>query len=216
MDTILNLKIRRYEIRNGVVEFKEERVPLDIRGDNLSAILDYDTAAARYTGRISSRQLHVTTSAILPLVADFDTDLVFDRGGIQFPRMLLAWPKSRIELSGGITDWKSPRGAFVVRSQISLAELGGVLRVPVEHRGDASFDGRVELAFTPKFRYDVRGRLTGKGLAVRLNGVEMAGATLNADSQVTPEGVTLSRFTAGALGGRFEGHAAIPGSAVLR
>ncbi len=210
IDSILKLKMRRYEIRNGIVEFKEERVPLDIRGDNLVAVLDYDAAKAQYQGHLSSRQLHVETTKILPLIGNFDTDLSFDKNGMRFPTMVFAWPKSRVELAGTLDDWKAMHGSFDVRAKASLAELGDILRIPIEHRGDADFAGKVTLAFTPKFDYDIKGRVNGRNLALRLNGVEVAPVALDADAVVTPAGVDLPRVNVSALGGRFSGRAALP------
>jgi translocation and assembly module TamB len=210
VDTILRLKIGHYEVRNGVVGFKEERVPLDVRGDNLNASLDYDAARDLYQGRLSSRQLHIATTRILPLIGDFDADLSFHRKGIEFPKMIFAWPKSRVELAGALRDWSALTGEFTVRSDVDLAELGPILKVPVEHRGSAAFQGNVNVVFTPRFRYDIRGKLQGRGLAYRVNQVMVTGIGINADTEVTPEGVVLPRFTATALDGKFEGRASLP------
>src|SRR6185369_10219825 len=115
-----------------------------------------------------------------------------------------------VELAGALTNWAAPQGAFDVKSHVALAELGDVLRVPVEHRGEADFEGKVNVVFTPKFEYDIRGRLQAKGLAYRANGIEIAGIALKADSEVTPRGVNLPRVTATGLDGQFQGKASLP------
>jgi translocation and assembly module TamB len=210
VENILKLKVRHYELRHGVVAFKQERVPIDIRGDNLSASLDYDTAGALYRGHVSSRQLHVETTKILPLIGDFDTDLTLDKDRLQLSHSTMQWKDSWVEASGEIRDWSAPRGAFQVRSNIALAELGGVLRLPLERRGQVAFTGTADVAFAPKFSYLIKGHATGRGLAYRWQDVEAAGITLNADGEVTPAGVSVSRFTAAGLGGTFTGRATLP------
>ena len=210
IDTILKLKIRHYELRHGIVEFKEERLPLNVSGDNFSANLDYDVAAKLYRGHVSSRQLHVETTAILPLIGDFDTDLTLESKQIRFSKMRMAWKQSWVELSGVIQDWSAVRGEFAVRSNVSIAELGPVLHIPLEHRGDAAFNGNLRIAFKPKFVYSLAGKVNARNLAVRAGSVELNGISLRADAQVSQLGVLVPHFTATGLDGSFEGRASIP------
>ncbi len=210
IDTLLRLKVRHYEVRNGVVEFREERIPLDIRGDNLNAALDYDSGRASYRGHLSSRQLHVQAPKLLPLVGDFNADFAFDKNGIEFPKLTFAWPKSHIELAGALTNWNALRGAFDVNASLSLAELGDVLRVPIEHRGDASFQGKMQIAFSPKFDYDLRGAVTGRNLAARFNSVEVAPVAVDGDAILTAAGLELPHAKLSALGGTFNGRVSLP------
>ena len=209
-DTILRLKVRHYEIRQGTVEFKEQRVPLDIRGDNLVAKLDYDATYDHYFGHLSSRQLHVETREILPLIADFDTDLVFEHRGLRFPKTTLKWAQSHVEMSGALEDFNALHGGFDVRSMVSLSELGGVLRVPIEHRGEVDFNGHIDVAFAPTFSYHLKGAMAARNLAARLNGIEVAPVAVSAEAELKASGITLERVRASLLGGQFEGAVSIP------
>lgn len=210
VDSILKLKIRHYEVKQGIIEYKQERVPIDIRGDNLSLSMDYDVARALYRGNVSAQQLHIETIKILPLVADFSTALMFDKDGMTFQDGRMAWRESQVLLDGTLRDWKAPLGEFNVHANVSLPELGGVLRLPLERRGRAAFEGKATIHFVPTFEYDVLGKLTGHGLAYRTRTIEVAGIGVNADAQVTPAGVKIPHFVATALGGTLTGHAALP------
>ena len=209
-DSILRLKVRHYEVRQGTVEFKERRIPLDIRGDNLVAKLDYDPAHDHYTGHISSRQLHIETREILPLIADFDTDLVFERRGLRLAKTTLQWPHSRVEMSGALEDFNALHGGFDVRSRLSLAELGAVLRVPIEHRGEVDFNGHVDVVFAPTFSYHLKGAMAARNLGARFNGVEVAPVAVSADTDLSPAGIRLDQVNASLLGGAFRGSVSVP------
>lgn len=49
-EQLLRLKARHFELHHGIAEVKEQRIPFDIRGDDLMASFDYDSAGPRYNG----------------------------------------------------------------------------------------------------------------------------------------------------------------------
>lgn len=210
IDNFLKLKIRHYEIRQGVFEFRQDRVPFDIRGDNLSVSLDYDPHGPAYHGHLASRQLHIQAPTLLPLIADFDTGIDLDKDQLQFSKTRFAWKESHLEASGALRDWSAPHLEADVRSNVSLSELGGALRFPIEHRGEAAFIGKVTATFAKQFAYSIRGHLTAHGLAARVRDVIVSPIGLQAEVHVTPAGVTASRFAATLLGGSATGVASIP------
>lgn len=210
IDNFLKLKIRHYEIRQGVFEFRQDRVPFDIRGDNLAVSLDYDPQVPAYRGHVASRQLHIQAPKLLPLIADFDTNIALDKDQLQFSKVRLAWKESHVEASGTLRDWSAPHLEADVRSSVSLSELGDVLHFPIEHRGEAAFIGKVTATMAPRFTYSVRGHLTAHGLAARIRDVIVSPIGLQAEVHVTPAGVTASRFAATLLGGSATGVASIP------
>src|SRR5262249_19878214 len=77
-ETILDLKVARFDIERGVVEIKAEgqgkkRLAWNARGENLKAVLDYAGGGApNYHGVISMRPLHATYGSYGPLDASVD------------------------------------------------------------------------------------------------------------------------------------------------
>ena len=57
--------------------------------------------------------------------------------------------------------------------------------------------------------WQARSNVSAKGLAVDRAGVRIAGASLDAFADWTPDRLTVSRLSVVALGGRFDGTAAI-------
>ena len=49
IDRFISLAIRHFELRNGTAAVGNQRVPLDVRGDNLNATFDYDRTVPRYS-----------------------------------------------------------------------------------------------------------------------------------------------------------------------
>ena len=71
-EQLLDLKVRRFGIENGWVEYNSQRIPLEIRGEHLQASLAYRADGPRYTGHISSAHVQAVSSTV-KLPVDFSS-----------------------------------------------------------------------------------------------------------------------------------------------
>lgn len=213
---LLDLAIQRFELRDGAIEFNDQRTTFDVRGQNLRASFDFNAAGKFYQGHVSSRQLHLNAAQVGPLAFDFDTDVRLLQDRLELTGTHFITAKSRIDTSGTIRDFAAPRGEFDVRAALSLAELGTPLRIPIEHRGDAEFAGKAAFSFAKKFDYSVRGRLSARDLAFRNARVQLSGVGVRGALEVAPGGARLSNLEARVLGGSFSGSAELRGFRELR
>jgi translocation and assembly module TamB len=208
-EQILKLGARHFELRHGTLELREERIPFDIRGDNLVAVFDYDSSGPRYRGHLSSRQLHWEGRYIRPVAFDFDTDLTLDKDRLQISNATFLAGRSRLVASGALQNWADPRADFTFDSNLFMADLSKLVKIPIEPQGDANVRGQATLAWGHGFQFGADGQLAARGLAWRDNQVHIAGVGARGDFQLRRDGVTLPRLTATALGGTWEGRVAI-------
>jgi translocation and assembly module TamB len=204
---LLDIAVGRFEAHGGTFAFKDEKTPFDIRAENLRAVLDFDRSGPMYKGHVASKQVRLNSSAAGPLAMDLDADVRLLKDRIEIPDARLRTERSKVDASGALTNILQPRGEFNVRASVSLAELGKPLRLPIEHRGEASFDGKVRFAGAPKFDYAIQGRFDGRDLAVRNGGVQISGIRVRSAVEVTPAGLRATGLTGTAMGGTFSGSA---------
>ncbi len=209
IERFISLAIRHFELRDGVAQVRNERLPLDVRGDDLKASFDYDRTGPRYAGRVSSRQLHLSAKYVRNAAFDFDSAVAIERNGLGFTATNIAFGKSRIQASGQMRDWQALRGEFDFDAGLSLADVDRISPIPVEPRGEVASKGRVTLSFAPAFTMRLDGTATGRALAYRDQHVRIESVNVNAAYHLDPDGVTMPRVTAFLLGGRFEGRAAV-------
>lgn len=206
VDRLFQIAIRHFEIHNGLVEVRNAKLPFDIRGDDLTAVLDYDRAGPRYRGHVSSRQLHFQARNVNPLAFDFDTDLTADKNQLAFTNTSFLAGRTKVQASGSMNTRGSPEVHFQFEAAMPVAELRQAVKVPVESAGDVSARGTGLLNWKNGFEYRIDGRFTGRGLAYRDPRIHVAGIAASGEFHLEPGAVSLPRLTATALGGTFDGH----------
>lgn len=201
-EQLLKLKVQHFELRNGTAVVRGERVPFDVRGDNLVANFNYEPAGPAYRGHVSSRELHWEGFGIRPVAFDFDTDVVLNQDRLQIAKATVTTGQSRLDAAGVLENWTDPRLDISFDSNVLIADMASVVSLPMESTGAATVRGR---GWITARDFSVDGQMTARGLAYRDRRIHVAGVGARGDFRVTPAGVLIPRFTAAALGGTFEG-----------
>ena len=115
-EDLLNLAVRRYQIDDGIVEYDNQKIPLNVRGEDLRAAMTYERAGPRYRGEFRSRRARVMAAGLPPLEIDATAAFVLEKSQIEFSRIHFATGDSRADLSGILTDVRAPRGTFAVKA----------------------------------------------------------------------------------------------------
>ena len=61
---LLDLKVRHFELSNGVVTVDERRIPFDVRGEGVRLLARYERARPRYEIELSSEQLGIDSAKL--------------------------------------------------------------------------------------------------------------------------------------------------------
>lgn len=199
-EKLLKIAARRFELRHGLANIRDEQIPFDIRGEDLMAAFDYDAKGPRYVGHLSSRQLHWSGRYIHPVAFDFDTDLVLDRDQLRIAKASFKSGRSVLHAAGSLQD-------LSFDANVSVAELANVVRLPIQSQGDAKVHGNAVLNWEHKFQYAANGQFTATGLAYKDSRVHVSGIGARGRFELGPDGVALPQLYATALGGSFEGRA---------
>ena len=210
-DAILNLKIGRFEVRNGE-SFVESPgsppsvVPWSGTGQNLTALVTYDPSRDRYAGDVSLAPLHLTLEGYGPADIEVHANAAMERSRIVAPKVILKTATSEID----ITDFSMGSFAAPVLTanydvKGSAAEALRILHSKLPVSGNIDVTGKARYVSPREF--SLAGDVRGTGLAYgSIRNIRLAG-TLNG----TQDKMTLTGLRAGVLGGEVAGNVELKG-----
>ncbi|MCU1276125.1 MAG: hypothetical protein JWO48_3556, partial [Bryobacterales bacterium] len=123
LETIVNLAIQHFDLRNGSLTFAERKAPLDARGENLKAQFTYNTVMSQYKGQISIQPLYVRSGGNQPMNIDVVLPVVLGKDKVELKNARLTTPESEVVISGGMDHLVAPHTAAHVNARIALAEV---------------------------------------------------------------------------------------------
>ena len=206
-EQLLDLKVQHFALRDGFAEYNFQRIPLDIQGNALQATLGYEPSGPRYTGTISSHELHVSAPQIKhPIVFDLYTKVALGRNSIQVLETRLSSQGSSIEMKGAVSDLAAPKAALEISAAVPVKELNQAFGLPLESTGGFKFSGSGSVEINP-LQYKVEGRLTGRGLAYAYKDTSVKNIVLDSRVEATPARINLRNLDVSAMNGHFRGEA---------
>jgi translocation and assembly module TamB len=207
LEQLLDLKVRHFEINQGVVEVNLKQAPLDIRGDNLQALLSYeDGTAPRYLVKASSQQLQLKTANLQTIAGDLTMDASLERDQIVFSQVTYRLQKSKVEARGTLVHVANPAVSFQANAEIDVAEAARIVELPELRSGVLTFQG--EARYGPP-GFVLSGNLKGARLSYRNRNLALSQISLKSAMTLTTSLVTLQGLSMGSLGANFTGRAEV-------
>jgi translocation and assembly module TamB len=204
-EDLLDLAVRRYEVVNGLVEYDDRKIPLNLRGENLRASMNYERREHRYRGELAMRQVRLMAGGALPLDLDTSAQFVIERSRIEFTRLRIATRQSRADLTGVLNDVRAPHGTLTVKAVVAVRDAVAAFQLPIASAGAAALDGQMAVSFAKVFGFSLNGRLSARGMGYTRDRLKIDGADLRADMRMTLDGVSLRAVTLTALGSTITG-----------
>ena len=204
-DHVLDVAAHRWEIVDGLVEYDNRIVPLNIRGENLEIRADYESLGPRIRGQLASRRVRVVAPGFGPVEVDASANFAIDRSKLEFPRIRLTTRGSRFDLAGELQNVEAPHGSFSLRANIPVRDVVSLWQVPLASTGTVFLDGRLSLTLTQQFDYGFNGRVTARGIGYVRDRVHISGADIQAGLSVAPGKLALRGMNATVLGSTITG-----------
>ena len=206
-DRLLDLKLRHFEARDGMIDYNSQKFPLDLQGDGVEASIVYETVGPRYLAAISARETRVSSPRLQNSVAfGFTSKLALERKAIRILEAGLVCADWNVHAQGVLDNFSHPRAVLNLTAAAGINDLKKAFGFPLEPVGDLSFEGRATVESGP-FQYKLEGKLAGKGLAYTFNNVAVRNVALTSRVEAAPSKVRLQDLNLSALGGRFRGSA---------
>ena len=204
---LLNVAVRRYEVNDGLIDYDDRKIPLNLRGENLRAVMTYDAKGPRYRGELGSRMVRMMAGGFAPVEVDLSAAFGIEASRIEITRLRIATRESRADLSGVLNDPRSPAGSLRMTAAIAAREAAELFQLPIARTGSAAFDGRLAVSMQG---FGINGRVNARGIGYARDRLKLEGVDLRADVKMGPNQLALSGITIRALG------ATITGAAELR
>jgi translocation and assembly module TamB len=208
-EDLLDIAVRRYEVLNGLVEYDDRKIPLNLRGENLRASMEYERRGPRYRGDLAMRNVRVMAGGALPLDLDTSAQFVIERSRIQFTRLRVGTKQSRADLSGVLDDIRAPHGNLTMKAVVAVRDAVTAFQLPLAPAGTAALDGQVMISLGKTFDFSLNGRLNARGIGYARDRLKIDGADLRADLRMNLDGVNLRGVTLTALGSTVTGSASL-------
>ena len=217
LETIVDLAIGHFDLRNGSFFFGNQQSHLDASGANFRAQLGYNALAPSYTGQIDISPLHLRSGGNAPLDVNIQIPITAHKDQIQVANAQFVTPQSHIVVSGEMTHLMAPQTSAHVNAVVALDEANRAagLNLPLDlTRGPrvltadvtASIDSQRIVLQSARLALG-RSDIEASGTLKESNG--HAGATLNASLDLGQLG-TLLRVSA-----RPQGTVKLGGTAAL-
>ena len=210
VETVLDLKIGHFNLRNGTVEVKSPGKPptvtaWDAKGENLRSLFTYESAGPRYRGDLNVTPLQLRWGVNGPVLVDVTLGLLLEKNRVQVTNAKLATKESQIDLTGALDNFASPQTTLNYNGKISVEELGKILALKSRQSGTVELSGTAHYADATN--YTLTGKLHAGDIGYRDGDVRLD--HVRADSNITadPRKVELTGMKIGVLGGEVVGKA---------
>src|ERR1041385_3721596 len=135
LDTVIDLAVDRFLISNGMLTLNSHPQAIDIRGNNLHALLGFNTLTRSYKGAITLQPIYFVSGRNTPVVFTVTLPVVLERKRVTFEHARIATPASDILIDGSLEDLKNPITNARINGHLALADLQKLANVPLDLRG---------------------------------------------------------------------------------
>ncbi|HEV1286232.1 MAG TPA: translocation/assembly module TamB domain-containing protein [Bryobacteraceae bacterium] len=207
-EDLVRLAVGRYDVANGLFEYDDRQIPLNLRGEDLRVRLSYESKG-RYRGELESNRVRVIPNGAGPIEVSAAASFTLDKSTIDISRLKITTRESRADLVGSLTNLRWPRGTFTVKASAAAREMVKLFALPIEPAGSATFDGKLNISFEKPFSFSMNGRAAARGLGYRQDLLAVENADVRGDLSLGLDNMTLKNATMNALGATFNGQASL-------
>jgi len=209
VEAFLRLAVMRVELLDGFFEYASQRVPLNLRGENLAVRLDFEGAVPRYHGAVSVRKLELASGSRMPATSfDLELELAVERDTTRILSAKLEGAGASVRASGEIRNAASLETNLQFSATAALAQVGRTFRVNLGE-GTVNLEGQAGLARDAELR--LKASLAGAGLMYQGAAFEFRGITLKSAVEMRGDAITVSNLLASSPDGEFQGRLRLEG-----
>lgn len=131
LQTILNLKVGKFDIENGLIQVADRKSSFDARGENLRAILQYNGQAPSYQGGVSIDPLILHSFGRPPLDAHVNIPVTIEANSLRIANAQIRTAQSSMVLNASVANLNAPDIQAGLQAKISLPEIGRSFTMPI-------------------------------------------------------------------------------------
>ncbi len=132
LETLVNLKVNKFLLENGLIRAASQKSAFNARGENLRVLLNYDFVHPSYTGNLTIAPLQFSAGGKPALGANVTIPVTIESNAIRIENASVATAESRIGLTASLTNVNAPVISASLNADISLPELQRSLTLPID------------------------------------------------------------------------------------
>lgn len=207
--------VRHASLRQGIVRFNDEEIPLAAEIDDLNALVTYDATSGMYHGDVSYRTGQLTAPGWSDTPHSASLQFVANRQVLELKRLEVKSLRSEIELAARLSNPSEPQLDGEYRGYIQTDDLAGALRSASLPRGAVTLSGTVHYKLIQGLSavrgLQIEGQLHAPKLAVRTEPALVFVRNLRAAYQLKDGNLAVSQLDANVFDGRLSGKALLSG-----
>ncbi len=208
-EQIVALRISHFEMNHGIVETELRRLPLNIRGDNLHADVQYARDPARYDVSLDSDHLSLSSTYMLPVTGDLQARMQFQSDRLVFDRVIYRFGASELHASGDLVHYADPVLHLASAGNFEASKLGVILRAPEFTAGLVAIEGTTSYDKSQSFSF--KGKVSGTQIRYQSRYLNLDRWSVQSEVSANRNGLTVGHFSAGVVGAHVEGRAQLGG-----
>ena len=131
LETIVDLKIGKFDLTNGMVAVNAQKAAFSARGENLHAQLGYNMVNPSYKGQLTINPLFLTSGKNTPVNLNVSLPVVLEKDRIQLSDARITTLSSQVIVSGVIEHLASPRTSAQVNAKLALNDVRKLADLPL-------------------------------------------------------------------------------------
>ena len=207
MEELLDLKVRRFALSNGVATVDEQRVPLNLRGEGLRLLVHYERRRPRYEAEIHTEQLQISSAAMQPPLFALNARAQLERDQITVQQLSLASGGSNLQASGAIRHLAQPQMELQMNGSLALSEVARIMNFKQIDGGLLSFHGTGSYNSTNGLAFN--GNAEARQLSYTAGAQRWRDVNLNADVLASKQELALKHLVVNSRGAKLTGEANI-------
>jgi hypothetical protein len=128
---VVDLAVGKFRLENGLIVYAQQKIPLNMRGDHLRVVLDFNSLRTLYQGFARMDALKVAVKDKPPLLVRVNLPLEIRRDGLSLTKAQLDTESSHVLLSASLSNLSAPQLAVSAGATIFLPEMARSLDLPI-------------------------------------------------------------------------------------
>ncbi len=201
---LFDLAIARTEVRDGVLQVNEQKIPFDFLASDVAAGATFDRSDRRYDGTLSVGKMVAKYQDYREIAVVSQAEFSVWQNRAQIRQLRLQSQNSSLELHGTVNDFDNPETRVDYSAQVDLPQAAAIARVGGMRRGTATFFGSGTYSAA---QYSTSGKFALRNVDYAGDGAQLRDASLGGNFQANGAGFKLTDLAGRMLDGEVRGNA---------